>query len=38
MNLEKIYQQTILEYSNRKDLKREIEKKQYICPEYYNGD
>ena len=30
MNLEKIYQQTILEYSNRKDLKREIENPTYI--------
>ncbi len=30
MNLEKIYQQTILEYSNRKDLKREIEAPTYI--------
>ncbi len=26
MNLEKIYSQTILEYNNRKDLKREIDK------------
>ena len=25
MNLEKIYQQTILEYSNRRDLKKEME-------------
>ena len=30
MNLEKIYQQTILEYSNRKDSKREIENPTYI--------
>lgn len=30
MNLEKIYQQTILEYSNRKDLKREMESPTYI--------
>ena len=30
MNLEKIYQQTILEYSNRKALKREIENPTYI--------
>ena len=30
MNLEKLYQQTILEYSNRKDLKREIESPTYI--------
>lgn len=30
MNLEKIYQQTILEYSSRKDLKREIENPTYI--------
>ena len=30
MNLEKIYQQTILEYSNRKDLKREIEEPTFI--------
>lgn len=30
MNLEKIYQQTILEYSNRKELKKEIEKPTYI--------
>ena len=30
MNLEKIYQQTILEYSNRKDLKREIENPTFI--------
>ena len=30
MNLEKLYQQTILEYSNRKDLKREMESPTYI--------
>ncbi len=30
MNLEKLYQQTILEYSNRKDLKREIEEPTFI--------
>ena len=30
MNLEKIYQQTILEYSNRKELKKEIEEPTYI--------
>ena len=30
MNLEKLYQQTILEYSSRKDLKREIESPTYI--------
>ena len=30
MNLEKIYQQTILEYSNKKELKKEIEKPTYI--------
>lgn len=30
MNLEKIYQQTILEYSSRKDLKKEIEEPTYI--------
>lgn len=30
MNLEKLYQQTILEYSNRKDLKREIENPTYV--------
>ena len=30
MNLEKLYQQTILEYSNRKDLKREMENPTYI--------
>ena len=30
MNLEKLYQQTILEYSSRKDLKREIEAPTYI--------
>lgn len=30
MNLEKIYQQTILEYSNRKDLKKEIENPTFI--------
>ncbi len=30
MNLEKIYQQTILEYSSRKDLKREIENPTFI--------
>ena len=30
MNLEKIYQQTILEYSNRKDLKKEIDNPTYI--------
>ena len=30
MNLEKIYQQTILDYSNRKDLKREMESPTYI--------
>ena len=30
MNLEKIYLQTILEYSNRKDLKREIEEPTFI--------
>ncbi len=30
MNLEKIYQQTILEYSNRKDLKKEIEDPTFI--------
>ena len=30
MNLEKIYQQTILEYSNRRELKKEIEEPTYI--------
>ena len=30
MNLEKLYQQTILEYSNRKDLKREMDSPTYI--------
>ncbi len=30
MNLEKIYQQTILEYSNRRDLKKEMEEPTYI--------
>ena len=30
MNLEKLYQQTVLEYSNRKDLKREIEEPTFI--------
>lgn len=30
MNLEKIYQQTILEYSNRRELKKEIEGPTYI--------
>ena len=30
MNFEKIYQQTILEYSNRKDLKKEIENPDYV--------
>ena len=30
MNLEKLYQQTILEYSSRKDLKREIERPTFI--------
>ena len=25
MNLDRLYQQTILDYSNRKDLKREME-------------
>jgi len=30
MNLEKIYQQTILEYSNKKELKKEIENPTYI--------
>ena len=30
MNLEKIYQQTILEYSGRKDLKKEIEDPTFI--------
>ena len=30
MNLEKLYQQTILEYSNRKDLKREMASPTYI--------
>ena len=25
MNLERIYQQTILDYNNRKDLKKELE-------------
>ena len=30
MNLEKIYQQTILEYSNKKELKQEIENPTYI--------
>lgn len=30
MNLEKLYQQTILEYSSRRDLKREMENPTYI--------
>lgn len=30
MNLDRLYQQTILEYSNRKDLKREIEEPTFI--------
>ena len=30
MNLEKIYQQTILEYSGKKDLNREMEKPTYV--------
>ena len=30
MNLEKIYQQTILEYSNRRDLRKEMEEPTYI--------
>ena len=30
MNLEQIYQQTILEYSNKKELKKEIENPTYI--------
>lgn len=30
MNLEKIYQQTILEYSNRRELKKEIKEPTYI--------
>ncbi|MDO5089376.1 MAG: SUF system NifU family Fe-S cluster assembly protein [Leptotrichiaceae bacterium] len=30
MSLEKIYQQTILDYSNRKDLKKEIENPTYV--------
>ena len=30
MNFEKIYQQTILEYSNRKDLKKEIDNPTYV--------
>ena len=30
MNLEKIYQQTILEYSGKKDLNREMENPTYV--------
>ena len=30
MNFEKIYQQTILEFSNRKDLKKEIDNPTYV--------
>ena len=30
MNLERIYQQTILDYNNRKDLKKELEDPTYI--------
>ena len=30
VNLEKIYQQTILEYSGRKDVKKEIENPTYV--------
>ena len=30
MNLERIYQQTILDYNNRKDLKKELDDPTYI--------
>ena len=30
MNLDRIYQQTILDYNNRKDLKKELENPTYV--------